>query len=226
MNTLKILTTSNRRYLSTIGLVIFIVITFSSCSINIQKRKFLNGYSISIKPINNKSIDLNDKSYSTSQISGEIIDPDIVTNCGENKFFYFDTPNLESNLHTFSSIPEEKKVSRKVLVFENSTDTVLSEKEAKKTELRKSIKNIGKIAGISLLGFIISALVLSIIALTFFEILFVMSILALTVCFFMLLLVILRRIFYKKRKGNKFQLLIALLVLIPLPVLIFYLIFF
>ncbi len=180
-----------------ICLFVFVGLLFCSCSLDIQKRKYLSGYYLSVSKCmflkTKESVNLGDK-------------PAFITNLTLNKSLLIE-PTIESakpysyqineDLSCYDNKYAHTKLVNKKAELKNSSNETLEEKKARKVQFKKSLKRIGIVAATSLFTLIISALVLSFITLSFFEGLFFISLLALAICFLMLITALLRRIFFR-----------------------------
>jgi cation transport ATPase len=180
-----------------ICLFVFVGLIFCSCSLGIQKRKYLSGYYLSVSKSKflktKESVRLDDNPEFITNISLnkpllveqaiEIVKP--ISHQKNEGLSFYDNKNIQTNL-----------VNKKV-EFKNISNETLEEKKARKVQFKKSVKRIGIVAATSLFTLIISALVLSFITLSFFEGLFFISLLALAICFLMLITALLRRIFFR-----------------------------
>jgi hypothetical protein len=180
-----------------ICLFVFVGLVLCSCSLDIQKRKYLSGYYLSVsksKFLKTKErLKLDDK-------------PEFNTNLSLNKSLYVDEtieitkPNSCPKIEDLSFYGYKNKQTNlfyKKVVFKNSSNETLEEKKAKKIQFKKSMKKIGIVAAVSIFTLIVSALVLSFVAISFFEGLFFISLLALFICLLMLITALLRRIFFR-----------------------------
>jgi len=115
-----------------ICLFVFVGLELCSCSLDIQKRKFLSGYSLSVsksKFLKTKErVKLDDK-------------PEFITNLSLNKSLYVDEtieiakPILyqkNENLSFYDNKDIQTNLVNKKVVFKNSSNETLEEKKAKK----------------------------------------------------------------------------------------------